>query len=50
MPIDREWMKVKAVELAAKGVLIGTSSWKDTTYPDGSSLGYVSDTDRNQLA
>ena len=28
MPFDREWMKVKAAELAAKGVFIGTSSWK----------------------
>ena len=28
MPFDREQMKKKAVELAAKGVFIGTSSWK----------------------
>src|SRR2546427_5997960 len=28
MPFDRERMKVKAAELAAKGVFIGTSSWK----------------------
>jgi uncharacterized protein YecE (DUF72 family) len=28
MPFDREWMKAKAAELAAKGVFIGTSSWK----------------------
>ena len=28
MPFDRERMKVKAAELAAKGVFVGTSSWK----------------------
>jgi uncharacterized protein YecE (DUF72 family) len=28
MLFDRERMKVKAAELAAKGVFIGTSSWK----------------------
>src|SRR2546428_105099 len=28
MPFDREQMKVKAADLAAKGVFIGTSSWK----------------------
>src|SRR5437764_11723868 len=28
MPFDRERMKVTAAELAAKGVFIGTSSWK----------------------
>src|SRR2546427_10883954 len=28
MPFDRDWMKAKAAELAAKGVFIGTSSWK----------------------
>src|SRR5712664_678474 len=28
MAFDREQMKVKAAELAAKGVFIGTSSWK----------------------
>src|SRR5258705_5963238 len=28
MPFDREHMKMKAAELAAKGVFIGTSSWK----------------------
>jgi uncharacterized protein YecE (DUF72 family) len=28
MPFDREQMKVKAAELAAHGVFIGTSSWK----------------------
>ena len=28
MPFDRERMKVKAAELAAKGAFIGTSSWK----------------------
>jgi uncharacterized protein YecE (DUF72 family) len=28
MPFDREQMKVKAAALAARGVLIGTSSWK----------------------
>ena len=28
MPFDREQMKDKAAELAAKGVFIGTSSWK----------------------
>lgn len=28
MPFDREQMKVKAAELAAQGVFIGTSSWK----------------------
>ncbi len=28
MPFDREQMKAKAAELAAKGVFIGTSSWK----------------------
>jgi hypothetical protein len=28
MPFDRESMKAKAAELAAKGVFIGTSSWK----------------------
>src|SRR5438094_7913365 len=28
MPFDRERMKVQAAELAAKGVFIGTSSWK----------------------
>ena len=28
MPFDREQMKTRAAELAAKGVFIGTSSWK----------------------
>src|SRR5919106_1017712 len=28
MPFDREKVKAKAAELAAKGVFIGTSSWK----------------------
>jgi uncharacterized protein YecE (DUF72 family) len=28
MPFDREQMKVKAAELAARGVYVGTSSWK----------------------
>lgn len=28
MPFDREQMKAKAAELAAKGVFVGTSSWK----------------------
>src|SRR6476619_6002073 len=28
MPFDRERIKVKAADLAAKGVFIGTSSWK----------------------
>src|SRR5438309_4067751 len=28
MPFDRERMKAKAAELAAKGVFVGTSSWK----------------------
>ena len=28
MPFDRETMKAKAAQLAAKGVFIGTSSWK----------------------
>ena len=28
MPFDRDQMKIKAAELAAKGVFIGTSSWK----------------------
>lgn len=28
MPFDREQIKVKAAELAARGVFIGTSSWK----------------------
>jgi uncharacterized protein YecE (DUF72 family) len=28
MPFDREQMKAKAGELAARGVLVGTSSWK----------------------
>jgi hypothetical protein len=28
MPFDREQMKVKAAELAAKGVFVGTSSWE----------------------
>jgi uncharacterized protein YecE (DUF72 family) len=28
MPFDRDRMRMKAVELAAKGVFIGTSSWK----------------------
>ncbi len=28
MPFDREQIKVKAAELAASGVYIGTSSWK----------------------
>ena len=28
MPFDRDQMKAKAAALAAKGVFIGTSSWK----------------------
>src|ERR1022692_3454877 len=28
MPFDREKIKMKAAELAAKGVFVGTSSWK----------------------
>ena len=28
MPFDRERMKVKAMEIAVKGVLIDTSSWE----------------------
>jgi len=28
MPFDRDRMKAKAAELAARGVFIGTSSWK----------------------
>jgi hypothetical protein len=28
MGFDREQMKTRAAELAAKGVFIGTSSWK----------------------
>jgi uncharacterized protein YecE (DUF72 family) len=28
MSLDREWLKARAAELAAKGVFVGTSSWK----------------------
>jgi hypothetical protein len=28
MPFDREQMKAKAAELAAKSISVGTSSWK----------------------